>query len=201
MRGLTVTLVAAGLALLLSVTAGASTTRVRGTVVARNAVEHTVTVDARRAVRHVLFVRGSLARIRLGQSVELRGSTLRLHRHGSGVLARGVKLLRTQRRVARPDRIDDDEVEVRGVIRSLSPLTVAGVTCDVPAGFSLAGFAVGELVELTCDRIRGRWIVRKLQSEEDDNREERDKDEDDDDHSGSGRRGGDDDGDGGPGRG
>jgi hypothetical protein len=79
-------------------------------------------------------------------------------------------------------------------------LTVATVTCDVPAGFSMAGFAVGDVVELTCDLVGGRLVARKLQSAEDEDREEADDghdhsgpghgdDDDDDDHSGSGRGG------------
>jgi len=66
-------------------------------------------------------------------------------------------------------------------------------TCAVPAGMSLAGFAVGDFVEITCDRIGDSWVLRKLKHEDlaDVDDDDDDEDEDEDDHSGSG--GGDDD--------
>jgi hypothetical protein len=60
----------------------------------------------------------------------------------------------------------DDEVEVKGPIVSLSPLTVGTTTCVVPAGFSLVGFAVGDVVEMTCDLVGGQWVLRKLELED-----------------------------------
>ncbi len=60
----------------------------------------------------------------------------------------------------------DDEVEVKGRIVSLSPLTVGATTCVVPTGFSLAGFAVGDRVEMTCDLIGGQWVLRKIHRED-----------------------------------
>ena len=59
-----------------------------------------------------------------------------------------------------------DEVEVKGPIASLSPLTVGTTSCVVPAGFSLAGFAVGDVVEMTCDLVGGQWVLRKLELED-----------------------------------
>lgn len=65
----------------------------------------------------------------------------------------------------------DDEVEVKGRITSLSPLTVSAgartVACALQPGGSLAGFAVGDLVEITCDLRNGRWVVRVLKREDD----------------------------------
>jgi hypothetical protein len=66
---------------------------------------------------------------------------------------------------------DDDELEVEGPIQSLSPLTVKGVTCAVPAGMSLAGFAVDDIVEMECVRVAGVWTLEKLKSEEEDDDE------------------------------
>jgi hypothetical protein len=151
--------------------AGASGERLRGTVSAKSPSAHTVAVSSRGGVRHLLGVPGSQARIHVGQSVELRGRTLREHRHGSRVLARGVIVLRTERAIGRAEDEDDDELEVEGVLTSLTPLTAAGKTCSVTAGFSLAGFEVGDVVELTCDRIAGVFTVRRLEHEDEDENE------------------------------
>lgn len=78
---------------------------------------------------------------------------------------------------------EDDEREVKGRIASLAPLTVGTLTCRVPTGVSLAGFAVGDLVEMKCDRVAAEWVLRKLQHEDDDDRAgSGDADDDDDDH-------------------
>jgi hypothetical protein len=69
------------------------------------------------------------------------------------------------------DEFEDDERELTARIVSLSPFTVGSLTCVVPVRISLAGFRVGDLVEITCDRIRGRWVLRKVKHE--------DRDEDD----------------------
>jgi hypothetical protein len=61
----------------------------------------------------------------------------------------------------------DDEIEVKGPLTSLSPPTVAGVSCVVPAGASVRGFVVGDIVEMTCDRLNGTWTLRKLEREDD----------------------------------
>jgi len=163
----------AAVLLVLPATAGASGVRLRGTVIAKDAIAHTTTIRSTRAT-HVLSVPGSLATIHVRQSVELRGGTLRLHRHGSRVLARGVAVLQTTLPTARDDDdpgdddedVENDEVEVKGTLTSLSPPTVGGVSCAVPARVSLAGFAVGDAVELTCDRIGGVLTLREIESED-----------------------------------
>jgi hypothetical protein len=74
-------------------------------------------------------------------------------------------------RIARPRVVAvDDEREVTGRIASLAPLTVGALTCVVPAGVSLTGFVVGDVVELTCDRVGGQFVLRKIQLEEDERR-------------------------------
>jgi hypothetical protein len=72
--------------------------------------------------------------------------------------------------------------------------------CAVPAGHSLAGFSVGDFVEITCDRIGGTWVLRELEHEDDDELGRDDDDDnrgpgnvDDDDDDDSGRGNGDDD--------
>ena len=176
--------------------------RARGLVTAKDQTAGLVTVATQRRA-HVLRVPGSLERIRLGQRVELRGTTLRRKGNGSRVLARGVLVVRVDvvsRAGRQDDEPDDDEREVRGRITSLSPLTVAGLTCTVPSGVSLAGLQVGDVAEMTCDLIRGTWTLRKIHLEdddevrnEDDNRRNRGGDDDGD----RGGRNGDDDDDGG----
>jgi len=174
MTRLTLAALAAALLVVLPATAGASGVRLRGTVIAKDASAHTTTIRSTRAT-HVLAVPGSLARIHVRQSVELRGTTLRLHRHGSRVLARGVTILQTSLPTVRDDDeddedvedVEDDEVEVKGRLTSLAPPTVGDVSCVVPAGVSIAGFAVGDFVELTCDRIGGVLTLRELESEDD----------------------------------
>jgi hypothetical protein len=163
--------------------------RLRGTVTATNTADGLVTVSSSRLV-HVLRVPGSLAAVRVGQRVELRGTTLRARGNGSRVLARNVLIVRSERRA----QSDAGRVEAHGLISSLSPLTVAGVTCTVPSGFSLAGFTVGERVEMKCAFASGVLTLRSLESEDDDRDEDDDEDEDDDDdddddddHGGRGR--------------
>lgn len=180
---------AAALLLLPAAADAHSGVRVRGTVTAKHDAEGLITVSSHR-LDHVLRVPGSLARIRIGRRVELRGTTLRVRGNGSRVLARGVSIVRSEPRAPgrdRDDERDDDEREVRGAITSLTPLTVAGLTCVVPARISLAGFRVGDRVEMTCDLVRGVWTLRRLQSEDardhEDDGEDRE-DRDDDDHSG-----------------
>lgn len=65
---------------------------------------------------------------------------------------------------------DGGEVEVQGAITSLSPLTVAPkegspVSCAVPAGVSLDGFAVGDKVELKCELTSAGLVLTKLESD------------------------------------
>ena len=181
---------------------GQSSARLRGTVALKSEANDLVTIRTQRKAV-ALRVSGSMSRIRIGQRVELRGSTLRAHGHGSRVLARNVSIVSSQSLPmsssprSDDDEQGDDEVEIKGKLTSLAPLTVTSgarsVTCSVPSAALLAGFAVGDLVEITCDRIGDSWILRKLKHEDladvdDDDDEE---DEDDDDDSGSG--GGDDD--------
>ena len=176
--------------------------RIRGTVAVKDAANHGVTLrTARLAV--ALRVPGSLDRIRVGQRVELRGSTLRQRGNGSLVLARNVTIASTQR-LSSPtpnrddDEVDDDEVEIKGTLTSIVPLVVRSsirtVTCVVPEGMSLNGFAVGDFVEITCDLKAGVWVLRVLKHEDgdDDDRDDRD-DDDDDDNSGPGNGDDDDD--------
>ena len=172
MTRLTLAALAAALLVVLPATAGASGVQIRGTVIAKDAVAHTTTIRSTRTT-HVLAVPGSLAKIHVRQSVELRGTTLRLHRHGSRVLARGVTVRQTTMPAARDDDeadddedVEDDEVEVKGALTSLAPPTVGGISCAVPAGLSLTGFAVGDVVELTCDRVGGVLTLRKIESED-----------------------------------
>ena len=197
----------AALILVLPATAeGQSGLRLRGTVALKVPAQGLVTVRAqRRAV--VLRVPGSLAHIRVGQRVELRGSTLRAHGNGSRVLARNVSVVRSQALphnaspapAPRGDdeiEVDDDELEVKGTLTSLSPLTVTAAghafRCAVPIGHSLTGFAVGDFVEMTCDLVGGSWILRELEHEDDEDEDDNcgpgnvDDDDDNDDSSGPG---------------
>jgi len=168
---------------------------VTGTVARKSVPTHLVTVRAtRRAV--ALRVPGSLAALRVGQRVELRGSTLR-STPGARVLGRNVTVVRSQAvnsaATARQDSADDeaadDEVEIKGKLTSLSPVTVeAGartVSCTAPAGMSLTGFTVGDVVEMTCDLKAGAFVVRKLEPEND-AAQVPNADDDDDDNSGPG---------------
>lgn len=177
------------LLLLLPATAsGSSGARLKGTVSAKSPSAHLVAVKASRQL-FSLRVPGSLAAIRTGQRVELRGSTLRSSSRGSRVLATGVSVA-SSRPLSAADS-DDDELEIKGELTSLSPVTVASgarsVSCAAPAGMSLAGLAVGDLVEMKCDLVGGAWVVRKIHAEdEDDDSAKQGVDDDDDDHSGPG---------------
>jgi len=192
-------LLAAALALLL-VPAGASahgSRALRGTVAAKDPAAHTVTLTAR-TTRVVLGVQGTLDRIQVGRRVSLRNGVLRAQRHGERVLARDVVVLSTVRitpAAARPAN-EDDEREAEGPIVALSPLTVGTLACDVPAGFMLGSLAVGDVVELTCDRVGDRLVVRSVESEDRANNEVGDDDHGDSSGPGStGDHGGDDGGD------
>lgn len=87
---------------------------------------------------------------------------------------------------------DADEREVKGAITSLSPLTVGTLSCVVPAGVSVAGFSVGDVVELECELVAGAWTLHKLELEDDrsaasghsDDDDDDDHEDDDDDDSG-----------------
>lgn len=113
----------------------------------------------------------------------------------------------TTRPVSGSAATSDDEVEVKGVLVSLTPPTVGTVSCDIPVGMSLLGFDVGDVVEMTCDVRSGTRTLRRLKHEDDavdereDDHDDRsnsgsgggDDDDDDDDNSGSGGGGDDDD--------
>ena len=168
-----------------------SSTRVRGVVALKDPASQLVTLRAKRQAV-ALRVPGSMSAIRIGQRVELRGSTLRARGNGSRVLARNVTVaskgpLSSSTSPRRDDDEDDDndELEIKGKIASLSPLTVASgtrsATCAVPSGRSLAGFAVGDFVEMTCDLSGGSWILRKIEREDDDDDGRRGDDDGDDD--------------------
>jgi hypothetical protein len=212
MRRLLIAALALGLLSLPAAAQAGSGLKLRGTVTDTNTASGLVTVTSTR-LEHVLEIPGPLTAVRVGQRVKLRGTTLRRNGHGSHVLARGVLIVSARilnrGAVGGDDEPQDDEREVRGRIASVSPLTVAGLTCAVPSGVSLAGFRVGEVVELTCDLIRGVWTLRKIHLEDDDevigddddrrdrgdddrrdDRDDRRGRHDDDDHSGHG--GGDD---------
>ena len=136
--------------------------------------------------------------IRVGQRVELRGSTLRARGNGSRVLARNVSIVSSQSLSTSSsprsddDEQGDDEAENKGTLTSLDPVTVRSatrsLTCSVASGGVLAGFAVDDFVEITGDRIGGSWVLRKLKHE--DGVDADDDDQNDHDHSGPG--GGDD---------
>lgn len=83
------------------------------------------------------------------------------------------------------------ELELKGTLTSLSPPTVGGLACAVPAGVTLAGFAVGDVVELECKLVAGTWTLHELELEDDHPRSRPggsddcdDHDDHDDDHSG-----------------
>jgi hypothetical protein len=175
---------------------GSSGAKLRGRVAATFPASHLIRVDSRR-LAHILQVPGSQTSIRVGQRVELRGTTLRRHGHGSRVLARNVHVVRSAYlRASSPVTggslapTNDDELEVKGTLTALSPVTVSttggSAVCTAPAGMSLSGFAVGDFVELTCDLRAGVWTVRKLKHEDDDAVRGDDDDEDDDNNSGPG---------------
>ncbi len=161
---------------------GQSSARIRGTVVLKDEPSHIVTLRTpRQAV--ALRVPGSMARIRVGQRVELRRATLRARGNGSRVVARNVSIAST-RSFPTSNEPADDEVELKGTIESLSPLTVSSrtrsATCTVPAGVTVAGFAVGDFVEITCDLIGGSWVLRVLKHEDEGEQEDQAEDEDQD---------------------
>lgn len=164
--------------------------RLRGIVTAEDAVRSFINVSSARR-DHVLRVElAALQRIRVGMRVELRGKTLRRHGNGSRLLSTNVLRVRSESQPEDRIQLDDDELEVKGTLTSLSPLTVVAhgrlFTCAVPAGESLAGFAVGDFVEMTCDLSQGVFVLRELEHEDEDEAN-RDEDEDvDEDNSGPG---------------
>ncbi len=178
------TALATALLLVLAPAAGAgpdgrSGATLRGTVARTLPANGLVRVDTRR-LAHILRVPGSQARIHVGQRVELRGSTLRERGNGSRVLARGVVVAGSARKSSsgvanggtRSSSGDTGRLEIRGTLTSLSPPTVrsgsVSATCSLPAGRTLAGFAVGDFVEMRCVLRLGVWMLRDLRPEDDD---------------------------------
>lgn len=182
---------------------GSSGTRLRGTVTGKSPSAHLVAVKASRQL-FSLRVPGTLASIRAGQRVELRGSTLRAKSGAARVLATGVTVASSRplstaspSSPASDDDTADDEREITGKLTSLSPVTVTSgtrtVSCTVPAGMTLSGLAAGDLVEMTCDLVGSSWVVRKIELEDEDDDAAAQADDDDDDHGHSGPGGDDDD--------
>jgi hypothetical protein len=171
--------------LLLPATAGAQSVRhLHGVVASEDAFRSFVTVSSARR-DHVLRVEhAAFQRIRVGMRVELRGKTLRSEGANARVLSRNALRVRTEPR-AGALQADDDEIEVKGTLTSLSPLTVLNngrsFTCALPAGQLLSGFAVGDFVEMTCDLRAGAFVLRVLKHEDDD-----EANEDDDENRGPG---------------
>jgi hypothetical protein len=178
------TALAATLLLVLAPAAGAdpdsrSGPKLRGTVAQTLPANGLIRVDTRR-LAHILRVPGSQARIHVGQRVELRGSTLRERGNGSRVLARGVVVAGSAQKGSssvanagtRSSSGDAGRLEIRGTLTSLSPPTVmsgsVSATCTLPAGRTLAGFAVGDFVEMRCVLRLGVWMLRDLRPEDDD---------------------------------
>ncbi len=69
---------------------------------------------------------------------------------------------------------DHGRVEVKGVITSLQggitvqPEGGSAVTCAVPDGFDLSGFAVNDRVEMKCGLENGQLTLRKLEHDDED---------------------------------
>lgn len=86
---------------------------------------------------------------------------------------------------------EDGEAEIEGVIADLTAEAVTvqsgggTLTCAIPAGVTLTGFAVGDAVEMECLMVGGAFTLRELESETDefeheDDDEQEDENEDDD---------------------
>jgi hypothetical protein len=61
--------------------------------------------------------------------------------------------------------IAGDEIEVKGPLTSLTPPTVGTLSCAVPQGMAVSGFAVGDVVKMTCAVVDATWVLRKLERE------------------------------------
>lgn len=143
--------------------------KVRGTLTSLGPL--TVTPNAGAAVVCVLPAGVSLAGFAVGDIVAMEckrsGDTLTLHE---------------LERASGAGDDDDDGLEVEGTITSLDPLTVKSgsgesVVCRVPAGISLAGFAVNQLVEMECRTIDGALTLERLKAEGSDDDDEDDGDD------------------------
>ena len=66
---------------------------------------------------------------------------------------------------------DDGEVKAEGILAAVSPESVSiqiglqAVTCAIPPGAVLSGFAVGDEVEAECELVDGALVLRALESE------------------------------------
>ena len=74
------------------------------------------------------------------------------------------------------------DVRVEGAITALSASSItvsppkgAAVTCAVPSGRTLAGFALQQRVEMRCRRSGDRLVLRKLEREDDEDRDDDDR--------------------------
>lgn len=68
---------------------------------------------------------------------------------------------------------EEEEIEVDGVVTSLDPLTVlpgdgaTPVVCEAAEGVSLAGVDLGDVVEIECELVDGRFVLAELEVEDD----------------------------------
>ena len=192
-RILALVVLAAALLALPATAQAKSGVRLRGTVTLKDASHRLLSVRATKRAFD-LRVRSSMQRVRLGERVELRGSTLRTQGQSSHVVATNVSVLRSHSPSGAADTSsgpgsagssgpsagdddqgenedqDNDELEVKGTITSLSPLTVSTPSgpksCVVPTGMTLTGFAVNDFVEMKCDLVGGTFVLRELQHED-----------------------------------
>lgn len=155
-----------------------SKVKVRGTLTSLDPL--TVTPGAGAAVTCAVPTGVSLAGFAVGDMVKMKcrrdGDTLTLRK--------------LEKKLGAGDHADEDELEVKGTISSLDPLTVKrgsgeSVACRIPTGVSLAGFALGQFVEMKCGTIEGVLTLQRLKAEsagddhEDNDDEEHDDGDDD----------------------
>jgi hypothetical protein len=111
--------------------------------------------------------------------VVLRGTTLRERGNGSRVLARGVVVAGSARKGSSSlssassgsQSSEAGRLRIRGNLTSLAPPTVSSGSvsqwCALATGQTLAGFAVGDFVEMRCVLALGVWMLRDLRHEDD----------------------------------
>jgi hypothetical protein len=185
-------------------------------VTAKDASRSQVTLASTRRASLLHVPERALPRIHVRQHVELRGSTLRTRGRGrTRILARNVTIVGTTLLAPRAaddeDEVeiedeDEDELEVEGALTSLAPLIVTAngrpFTCAVPSGVSLGGFAVGDRVEMKCEKVGGIQTLRRLElDDENEDNDSRGPGNAGHDHDSSGPRSGDDGDSSGPGGG
>jgi len=85
---------------------------------------------------------------------------------------------------------DDDEVEVKGTfgvpatgVVSVQPASGSAVQCHLNGGVVPAGITVGDVVEMECSLVGGKFVVQELEEEDE---SEADDDDENEDHSGPG---------------